>query len=133
VDLSHVELLYHELAARVMVEEAENDRQDAELELQGADLERQGAELESLSATVLGFVDEVSTDAISAATDGRGVSVGASLLPEPDTALGSEAHEWADVFATYVTLDGESLTETLHELRDNIAAVDPEHPSTVLM
>jgi hypothetical protein len=35
------------------------------------------------------------------------------------------------VFAADVTLDGESLTDTLHALRDSIAAVDPEHPSTV--
>jgi hypothetical protein len=120
-----------ELAAWVTVEEGENDRHDAELELQGADLELEGADLESLSATVLGFADEVSMDAISAATDGGGVSVGASLLPEPDTALVSETHEWADAFAADVTLDDESLTDTLQALRDNIAAVDPEHPSTV--
>jgi hypothetical protein len=125
VDLCRIELLFEELAARVTVEEAENDLQDGELELQGAELELQGAELESLSATVLGFADEVSTDAISAATDGGGVSVGASLLPEPDTALGSETHGWADLFAADVTLDGESLTETLQALRDSIAAVDP--------
>jgi hypothetical protein len=117
-------LLFQEVAARVTVEEAENDRQDAELE-------RKDATLESLGATVLGFADEVSTDAISAATEGGGVSIGASLLPEPDTALGSETHEWAHLFAADVTLDGESLTDTLHALRDNIAAVDPEHPSTV--
>jgi hypothetical protein len=54
VDLSQTELLFQEQAARVTVEEAENDRQDAELELQGADLEQHGADLESLSATVLG-------------------------------------------------------------------------------
>jgi hypothetical protein len=84
-----------------------------------------------VGATVLGFADEVNTDAISAANEGGGVSVGASLLPEPDTALGSETHDMADMFAEDVKMDGESLADTLQALRVSIAAVDPEHPSTV--
>jgi hypothetical protein len=35
------------------------------------------------------------------------------------------------VFAANVTLDGKSMADTLHALRVSIAAVDPEHPSTV--
>jgi hypothetical protein len=117
VDLSHVELLYRELAARVAVE-------DAELELGDVGLE-------SLGATVLGLADEGSKDAISAAIEGGGVSVGASLPPAPDATLGSATHEWADLLPAYFTLDGESLIDTLHALRESIAAEDPVYLTTV--
>jgi hypothetical protein len=124
-------LLYREVATRLTVEEAEIDRQDAELELHDAELERYDAELESLGAIVLGFADEVSTDAISAATKGRRrlrrrlAAAGAGHhLRQRDARVGG-------MFAADVTLDGESLTDTLQARRDSLAGVDPEHPSTV--
>jgi hypothetical protein len=78
VELNRVKSLYRELAARVTVEEAENELLDVDLEAPGD--------------TVLGFADELSTDAISATTAGGGVSVGGSLLPSPHISLGNEAY-----------------------------------------
>jgi hypothetical protein len=128
VDLSQVESLYRELAARVTVEETENDRQDT-------DIDGVVIDLVALSNKVIGFEDEFSaanirTDNITAIGFGTDISVGASLLPTmaalvgPIHSLGSETHEWKTVFAEDVKLDGTSLSNTLGGLRGDIDAIE---------
>jgi hypothetical protein len=128
VDLSQVESLYRELAARVTVEETENERQDTEIEGVTTDLT-------ALNDIVAVFSNDFSaanirTDNITAVGFDTDISVGASLLPTtaalvgPIHSLGSETHEWKTVFAEDVKLDGTSLATTLGGLRGDIDAIE---------
>jgi hypothetical protein len=116
VDLSHVKSLYQELAARMTLEETENDRQDT-------DIEGVTKDLTALTDTVAAFADDFSaanirTDNIIAYGFDTDISVGVSLLPTtaalvgPIHSLGSESHEWKTVFAEDVELDVTSLNNT---------------------
>jgi hypothetical protein len=128
VNLSQAESLYRELAARVTVEEAENDMQDT-------DIEGVTTDLTSLTDTVTGFADDFSAsniriDNITAIGFDTDISVGASLLPTtavlvgPIHSLGSETHEWKTIHTEEVMLAGTSLNNTLGELREDIDAIE---------
>jgi hypothetical protein len=128
VDLSQVELLYRELAARVTVEETENDRQDT-------DIDGVKTDLVALSNKVIGFEDEFSaanirTDNITAVGFVTDISVGTSLLPTtaalvgPIHSLGSETHQWKMVYTEEVMLAGMSLSNNLGVLRGDIDAIE---------
>jgi hypothetical protein len=95
VDLTQVESLYRGLAARLTVEETENDRQDT-------DIEGVTTDLTSLTDTVTAFADDFSAanignEIITAVMFDSDISVGASLLPTtaalvgPIHSLGSES------------------------------------------
>jgi hypothetical protein len=130
VDLSQVESLYRELAARVTVEETENDRQNT-------DIDGVTTDLTALTDTVAAFANDFSeanirTDNIT--TNSSSISVGASLLPTtaagendlnlPIHSLGGETHEWKTVVTEDVKLDGTSLATTLGGLRSDIDAIE---------
>jgi hypothetical protein len=128
VDLSQVELLYRELAARVTVEETENERQDT-------DIEGVTTDLTALTNMVTGFSNNFSaanirTDNITTIGFDTDISVGASLLPTaaalvgPIHSLGNKTHEWKTVHTEEVMLDGISLSNTLGGLRDDISAIE---------
>jgi deoxycytidylate deaminase len=128
VDLSQTESLYRELAARVTVEEAENDRQDT-------DIEGVTSDLTTLTDTVAAFSNEFSaanirTDNITAIGFDTDISVGASLLPTtaalvgPIHSLGNETHEWKTVHAEETLLVGTSLSNTLGGLKGDIDEIE---------
>jgi hypothetical protein len=128
VDLSHVESLYRELAARVTVVETENDRQD--MDIDGVKIY-----LVALSNKVTGFEDEFSaanirTDKITTVGFDTDISVGASLLPTtaalvgPIHSVGSETHQWKTVHTEEVMVAGMSLSNTLGGLRGDIEAIE---------
>jgi hypothetical protein len=131
VDLSHVESLYRELAARVTVEETKNDRQDTGID--GVTID-----LVALSNKVIGVEYEFSaanigTHNITAIGFDTDISVGASLLPTtaalvgPIHSLGSETHEWKTVHAEEVMLAGVSLSNTLGGMREDVDAIEDQN------
>ena len=130
VDLSQAESLYRELAARVTVEETENDRQDT-------DIEGLTTDLTALTGTVTGFANEFSasnirTDNITAIGFDTDITMGASLLPTtaalvgPIHSLGSESNEWKTLFAEDVMLAGASLSNTLVSLSNTLGEMKEE-------